>query len=415
MDEVIKYTTPRLVKGKKPIKIPKGSTLEKEWSKNIWYVNYSFNGKQYRIKDNLNRIKDHREKAYQAEVLLESIKNDLKNGFNPTNPEAFIAQITQENILLADAVNIYLEEIKTYTRPKTVGSYESKLRYLLEAYPKKQVKSFIPTDVEKYIYGKIHSTKPAKLFLNNKSIELKNARPWTPHTVRSAKGVFRAFFQWCIKNNYYVGDNPASKIEAKKIRSEVEAKPRHIPFSKEDIVKLMNYLDEHDKNVAFFGRIIYYTCLRPAEISKIHIRDIDFQSNQIIVPLAVTKNTKKNSVDRIDIEPTLLKEFKKLDAESYPKEYFLTSFSEGIIGPKSTGSNNAYKRFVKALKALGLQGKGYTLYSFKHFSNLQRFHNGWTLPEIMTANRHSSIAMTEKYLKHINRETDISKKEVPRI
>ena len=177
----------------------------------------------------------------------------------------------------------------------------------------------------------------------------------------------------------------------------------------------MDYLDEHDKNVAFFSRIIYSTCLRPAEISKIRIRDIDFQKNQIIVPLAVTKNTKKITVDRIDIEPNLLKEFKKLDVESYPKEYYLTSLSDEIIGPKSIGSNNAYKRFVKALKALELQGKGYTLYSFKHFSNIQRFHNGWTLPEIMKINRHSSIAMTEKYLKHLNRDTDISKKEVPSI
>jgi len=415
MDEVIKYTFPRLVKGKKPIKIPSGSTLEKEWAKNIWYVNYSFNGKQFRIKGDINRIKDHKEKAYQAEVLLQSIKDDLKNGFNPNNPEAFIAHITQESIILSDAVKIYLDELKTYSRPKTFGSYESKLRYLIEAFPEKAVKSFTPNDIEKYIHGKIHSSKRARLFLNNKSIELNKAIQWTPNTVRTAKGIFVAFFQWCIKNKYYTGDNPASKMEAKKIRSEVEAKPRHVPFTKEDISSLMNYLDEHDKQVAFFGRIIYSTCLRPAEISKLRIKDIDFQKNQIIVPLAATKNTKKLTVDRIDIEPNLLKEFEKLNVQEYPKDYFLISFSDTIIGPKSIGSNNAYKRFVKALKALELDGKGYTLYSFKHFSNLQRFHNGWTLAEIMTANRHSSISMTEKYLKHINRDTDISKKAVPSI
>lgn len=415
MDEVNKYTFPRLVKGKKPIKIPSGSTLEKEWAKNIWYVNYSFNGKQFRIKGDINRIKDHKEKAYQAEVLLQSIKDDLKNGFNPSKPEAYLAHITQENITLSDAVKIYLDELKTYARPKTVGSYGSKLRYLIEDFPNRQVKSFTPNDIEKYIHGKIHSSKPAKLFIYNKSVELNKAIPWTPYTVKAAKGIFRAFFQWCIKNKYYTGDNPASKMEAKKIRSEVEAKPRHIPFTKEDIGKLMNYLDEQDKQVAFFCRVIYSTCLRPAEISKLRIKDIDFQKNQIIVPLAATKNTKRITVDRIDIEPNLLKEFEKLTVESYPKDYFLTSPSDTLIGPKSIGSNNAYKRFAKALKALELQGKGYTLYSFKHFSNVQRFHSGWTLAEIMTANRHSSISMTEKYLRHINRDTDISKKEVPSI
>lgn len=415
MDELNKYTQPRLVKGKKPTKIPKTSTLEKEWARNVWYVNYSYNGKQYRIKENINRIKDHKEKAYQAEVLLQSIKDDLKNGYNPSNPEAFITEITQQNILLSDAVNIYLEELKMYARPTTCGDYESKLRYLVEAYPKKQVKSFTPTDIEKYIHGKIHSCKPAKLFLNNKSIELKSAKPWSSHTVRTGKGIFRAFFQWCIKKNYYIGDNPVSKVEAKKIRSEVETAPRHIPFTKEDIAKIMEYLDEHDKPIAFFARFIYFTCLRPAEISKLQVKDIDFQKHQLIVPLSVTKNTKKSVVDRIDIDKNLLAEFSRLKVQDYPPNSFLTSDSEAIIGSKSIGANTAYKRFVKALKAVGLVGKGYTLYSFKHFSNIQRFHNGWSLAEIMKANRHSSIAMTENYLKHINRDTDISDKEVPSI
>lgn len=415
MEGVNKYTIPRLVKGKKPIKIPKGSNLEKEWAKNIWYVNYSFNGKQYRIKGDINRIKDYKEKAYQGEVLLQSVKNDLKNGFNPNHPEAFIAQIMDENIMLPDAVEKYLNELKSYARPKTVQSYQSKLRYLIEAFPNKQVKSITSTEIEKYIHSKIHSTKPARLYLNNKSIELKKAIPWTPNTVRGAKGIFRAFFQWCINNKYYKGDNPASKMESKKIRSEVAAKPRHIPFTKADIKKLMDYLDKHDKTIAFFGRFIYSTCLRPGEISSLRIKDIDLTKYQITIPLATTKNTKKNTAEIIDIEPNFQRELEKLNLQSFPADYFLTSNSDSIVGPKSIRSGNAYKRFVKALKALKLEGKGYTLYSFKHFSNLQRFHNGWSLAEIMTANRHSSISMTERYLKHINRDTDISKKEVPSI
>ncbi len=415
MDRINRYTTPRLVKGKKPIKIPKGSSLEKEWAKNVWYVNYSFNGKQYRLKGDINRLKDYKEKAYQGEVLLQSIKDDLKNGFNPDNPEAFIAQITQENISLPDAVEKYLEELRNYTRPKTVVSYQSKLRYLIEAFPNKRVKDFTARDIEKYIHNKIHSTKPAKLFLHNKSIQLKKAIPWTQNTVRSAKGIFRAFFQWCINNKFYVVDNPASKIEAKKIRSEVAAKPRHIPFTKEDLGKVMDYLDKNDKPVAFFCRFIYSTCLRPGEISKLRLNDIELTKGQITVPLDTTKNTKKTSVDIIDIEPNLLEQIKKLEIERYPSEYFLTSKSENIIGEESIGSNTAYKRFIKALKALEMHEKGYTLYSFKHYSNIQRFHSGWNLAEIMMANRHSSVSMTEIYLKHINRDTDISKKEVPAI
>ena len=415
MNEFNKYTIPRLVKGKKPVKIPKGSNLEKELAKNTWYVNYTFNGKQHRIKGDINRIKDYREKSHQAEVLLQSIKDDLKNGFNPSFPEAFISQIANENITLVDAVSKYIEELGTYARPKTVGSYNSKLHYLIEFFPEKLVKSFTSNEIEKYIRSKIHSTKPAKLFLNGKSFELKKSIPWTANTIRSAKGIFRAFFQWCINKNYYNGPNPVSRVEAKKIRSEVAPQARHIPFTKEDITKLMEYLDEHDKHVAFFARIIYSTCLRPGEICKLRLKDLDLTKKQITVPLDTTKNTKKTFVEIIDIEANLFNEIKKLEIEKYPNDYFLTSIADSIIGPVSIGSNKPYKLFIKALKVLGMNEKGYTLYSFKHYSNIQRFHNGWNLAEIMKANRHSSVSMTEKYLKHINRDTDISKKEVPSI
>ncbi len=415
MEVTGKYTTPKLVKGKKPKNIPKGSSLEKEWAKNKWYVNYSYNFKQQRVTGDLNRIKDYKEKAHKAEVLLASIKDDLKNGFDPNNPTAFIEQVAQDNINLTDAVGKYLAELKSYARPKTVQSYESKLRYLIEAYPTKQIKSFTTNDIQKYIYGKIHNTLPAKIFMNNKTIELNKSIPWTPHTVRSAKGVFRAFFQWCINNKYYKGDNPSSKIESKRIRSEVEAKPRHIPFTKDDIAKVMGYLDEHDPLVAFFCRVINSTCLRPAEISKLKIKDIDFLNKQIAVPLYATKNTKKTTIDRIEIEPNLFELFTSLELEKHPKEYFLTSNSDTIVGASPISSNNAYKRFVKALKSLGLQDRGYTLYSFKHYSNIQRLNNGWKIPQIMKANRHSSASMTDKYLRDITRETDIKQKAVPMI
>ena len=415
MEEINNYTLPRIVKGKKPTQIPKGSSLEKEWAKNVWYVNFTFNGKQYRIKEGINRIKDYREKIYQSEVIVQSLKNDLKNGYDPSRPKDFGTRLMLENLSIEDAVEEYIQELRKYARPKTVGSYQSKLRYMIDFFPNKQVKTFTSNEIQNYIYSKIHSSTPTKLFLNNKSYELSRVISWTPNTVRSAKGIFRAFFQWCIIKNYYKGDNPVSKIEAKKIRSEVTPEPRHIPFSQKDINMVMNYLDLHDKQTAFFCRFIYSTCLRPNEISKLRIKDVDLEKGQIVIPLDVTKNTKKTTVDIISIEPNFMREIKKLNLQSYPKDYFLTTISNEIVGPKSIGSNRAYKRFKAVLKILKLTGKGYTLYSFKHYSNIQRLLNGWNLAEIMVVNRHSSIAMTEKYLKNITRDIDISQKEFPAI
>ena len=415
MDIINKYTIPSLFKGEKPTDIPNGSTLSKEWAKNNWYINYSFNGKQYRIKGDLNRIKDHKEKIYRAEVLLQSIKNDLKNGYDPSNPNLFLDQIISENISLSDAIKLYIEELSTYARPKTIGSYNSKLYYLSEAYPNKQVKNITTQDIQQYIYKRIHSKEFARVLLKGKSYDLKKTIQWTPNTVRSAKGVFRAFFGWCIKNNYYQGENPVSKIEQKRIRSEVAPSARHLLFSSQDLLLVMDYLDRNDKATAFFARFIYSTCMRPGEISKLRLRDIDLENKRIIIPLNITKNTKKSETDKIHIKENLYKELLKMNLEKYPSDFFITSTSKDIIGEVSIGSNKPYKQFVKALKKLNIDKKGYTLYSFKHYSNLQRFNTNWTVAEIMKANRHSSISMTETYLKNINKVTDISNKSVPKI
>lgn len=411
----VKFTTPKLYKGKKPTAIPKGSNLEKEWAKNTWYVNYSFNGRQYRIKEDLNRIKDPKEKARKAEIILKSVINDLEKGYNPEAPAEYLEKLLQSQITIDHAVEKYLEDLQGYARPKTVQSYESKLRYLVEAFHEKPIKSIEAEHIQEYISKKIRNNEAAKVFMNGRYINLKRITAWTPNTVRSAKGIFRAFFQWCIQKKYYPTKNPISLVESKRIRSEVEPSRRNIPFSEQDNSTIMRYLDDNDRLTAFFCRFIYYTCLRPGELSQLKIKDIDFVNRRIVIPLSISKNTKRTTTEVIRIESNLYDELTILGLQNSDPNYFLFSSKENIAGESRIGNNVIYKRFSKALKKLGLDKQGYNLYSFKHFSNIQRYNSGWKLTEIMKANRHSSIAMTEEYLKHISLHTDLSEKSVPKI
>lgn len=410
------YTTPKLVKGKENTPIPKGSNKSIEQAKNVWYIEYRFNGKQIRISpNNLNRIKDPKEKQYKADIELQTIKQQLLDGYNPLNPNEYIEKILIENISLNDALTKYLEYFTKFNnRESSIGTYTSKLKYLNEFYPNKQLKKLTTKDIENYIHYKIHSKDKAVVELNGKKYECKNARPWTANTVKSARRIFSAFLNWCVKEDY-ISINPASKLDAKKIRSEVEPKDTNVPFNQFDLNRLTTYLTENDSYLAFFTQFMFSTLLRPKELSNLKLKDIELISKTIRVPLDVTKNTKKTEIQIIDIEDNLYNELLKLNLDQYPKDYYLTGDLIKIVGSESIGNNRPYKRCVTALKKLNLNGKGYTLYSFKHTSNIMRLNNGWTLAEIMKANRHSSIAMTEKYLKKINRITDISKKAIPKI
>jgi integrase len=409
------YTLPKLVKGKRPSKIPKGSNIDKELAKNIWYVNYTYDGKQYRVKEGINRIHDYMEKKRQAELLLAGISHNLKNGYNPNNPKEYFDKLSKPKKNLKGCIDLYISDLASYARLKTVQSYRSKLLHLLDGIGSKEINEIQSVDIENYIHGKIHTNASAKMFLGGKTIELSNQK-WTNKTSRNARGVFRAFFNWCIKQGLYEGANPAGKIDLRRIRSEVKPPDRNIPFTQGDMTAILNYLDEHDPYSALFCRFIYFTCMRPGEIAKLTLGDIDLSNHRITVPLNVTKNTKKLTEDVISIDKNLAKLLNELKIETYPKNYFLFSSSiSSIIGKESIGNNIPYKRFQKALKALNLGNNGYTQYSFKHFSNINRLNHGWTLAEIMKANRHSSISQTEKYLKDITRVTDISNKEIPAI
>ncbi len=410
------YTIPTIYKGKKPKSLPKGAKLENVLAKNTWYVNYTFKGKQYRVKEGFNRIKDPKEKLYQFEILRKSIENDLRAGFDPTNPEIFRKKILKQEISLHDAIEKYLEEKRIYTRKKSEQSYNSKLRHFSKAFPGKKLAHITSKDIEKYIQGKINNESKDEMFINGKWVTLDKITRWSPKTTKNARRVFIGFFNWCIqKEQSFITVNPVKEIPHLNIRSENHPKDTNIPYSQEDLKIVMDYLDDNDPFVAFFCRLIYYTLLRPGEICKLKLINVDWDNKQIEIPLNVMKVTTTSEPDVINIGDSLFELLSAKGIISMSKSYYLVSTDENnISGDIPISSGKIYKRLKKHLKKLNLDVKGYTLYGFKHTSNILRFRNGWTLDELMKANRHTNIQSTLEYLNKITKQVDISNKPIPK-
>jgi integrase len=389
-----KYTTPKLNTGKAITSIPKGSTKSKELAKNIWYVNYTYEGKQIRIKGDLNRIKDASEKEYQAQILLESIKQDLANGYNPLDESKWIADRVKETCSLAKAIIHFKQYHKDYnSRTKTIATYMSKLNALSSFYP-----NILLSDI---------TTKNLQIFIKSKIVDV----TYSQASVKSAKRTFSTFFNVCILEGL-MKTNPFEGFD-KKINSTKETKEQHTPFTNEDLSTIFEYLDQKDKYCAFFSRMIYYTCLRPNEIRGLKLENIDLTNNTITIPPSVKKTTKSNEKEIIEINESFKPFLEQLNIDQYPKQYYLTGDSKNIIGEKRVGENTPYNKLISALTKLELNEKGYDLYSFKHTSNIKKYMSGWTLAEIMKANRHTSITTTEIYLRKLGQFIDIKTKKIP--
>lgn len=391
-----KYTLPRLYKGKKVTHVPKGSTKLKEEAKEIWYVNYTYEGKQYRIKGDINRIKDYKQKEVEANVLLESIKQDLADGFNPKKPQEWVAQILKDTITLDEAIL----KFKAYhtlhrSRKKTIQTYLSKLLALSSFYPNILLSEIDTKKLQKFIQSKISD------------------ETYSQNSVKSAKRIFCAFFNVCIVLDL-IKTNPIGAFD-KRIKSNKITKEKHVPFSDEDLQRILAYLDDNDPYVAFFSRMIYYTCIRPAEIRGLRVGDINVEKRSIKIPMDIKKVTKGNNNDVIEINESFIPFLRNLELQYYPSHYYLTGSLSTIVGEKKIGENTPYNRFVLALKKLNLDKKGYDLYSFKHTSNIKKYKSGWTLAEIMKANRHTSITTTEIYLRKLGEFVDVQTKQIPLI
>ena len=82
------YTLPRLVKGKRIISVPKGSTYAKEEARQNWYIEFFFHNaetgqmERFRPTKNLNRIKSPREKLKHFSNLCQAYKVALEGGWN---------------------------------------------------------------------------------------------------------------------------------------------------------------------------------------------------------------------------------------------------------------------------------------------------------------------------------------------
>jgi len=378
------YTIPRLFKGKKIESVPKGSTWAKEEALQSWYVEFFFQNPQtgqmerFRPAKNLNRIKDPHEKLKHFTRLCEAYTVALEGGWNPLDErsnEELKKQISSINLLQA---KVLFEQyhIAKGTREKSRRSYLSKVNQFISYYGEdKKV-----TDITDYEITD---------FLNT----MERNEKWVGVTYNSARIILNNYFRY-LKVNKYIPVNPVTDTETRtKIKTE-----SHQIFSDEDFKKIIAWLKKHDPYCLLFVRMIYYTCIRPKELRYLQLKYIDLKRNVITVPASIAKNKKSLPVH---IDPSLLKELKPLKIATYPDDYYLLGSTSSIVGPDRIGENTPYNKFQKCLEETNLLNKNYTLYSFKHLSNVQKFKAGWTLAEICSANRHGSLAETETYLKDL--------------
>lgn len=127
--------------------------------------------KRCRFTDNLNRIKNPKEKELEAQRLWKVYNNLLEGGWSPYD-EISNEKLRKDTISIGvdEATEAFLQHhIDKGSRTKTIQSYASKLKLISDYFSNRKVNEIQDNDVLKFLL----------------TVEKKNA--WSPKTYNNAK------------------------------------------------------------------------------------------------------------------------------------------------------------------------------------------------------------------------------------
>ena len=207
-----------------------------------------------------------------------------------------------------------------------------------------------------------------------------------------------SFFQ-TLKDNELVSENFVRDINVLKTTPK-----RHKNYSQQQVDAIFRHLQKEDPMLLLFIQFISYNFLRPIEVCRLRVKDLNIAEKT----LTVQAKNKKVKVKRIP--EILLKELPNLNEMS--QEHFLFT-PKGFGLPwesKETNKRDYFtKRFNSVVKKYFSLGEHYGLYSFRHtfITKLYKELNKNATPfevksKLMLITGHSTMTALEKYLRSID-------------
>ena len=336
----------------------------------VYYVKNPQTNKLARKVVKINRIKSITERRRYAKKLIAEINIKLISGWNP-----FIeASAPKGFYLLGEVINIFLNN-KRNLRPHTIRSYKSYLKIFSEWLDFNQMN-------EIFVIG--FNSAHAKKILNNNY----NQKNISNTTYNNYLRFFKLFFEWC-REEKYCANNPFQGMKTKK-----EATKGREIIPNLVRTKIRTYLiNECEYMFLFVCNLAFHSLMRPGEIVKLKIGDIDFKNQTIFIPGENSKNGKA----RVSVIPdVMMRTIKYLDFENFEKTHYLIT-KNWVPGKTPIDSRNISKRWDTMRHRLNLP-QSYKFYSLRDSGIVQKIVDGIPLNEIRDLADHSSIEITNKYI-----------------
>ena len=385
-----------------------------------WYVYFSYRnpktGKLKRMKNiygKTNRFKTKEERYTILNLYKKRLLKFLKEGYSPfeDNTELYQTQVRKNNNIHSvseesQTVVVKKKQDENYNEgfisiqnafdkaillktnvvsTTTLTDYQSRINKFLE-----WLNEYHPMIID---INKV-DRKMMVEFLN--SVQLKTSA----RNRNNYRTVLSSIFQ-ILEDNELIVKNFVKSI--KPIKSQPK---RHKTYSSNEQQAIFEYLDKNDNLLLLFIKFISYNFLRPIEVCRLRVKDIDISQKTL-------QFQAKNKVLKTKIIPDIL--LNELpDLKALNGDHFL--FTPHGIGKdweaKLTNRRDHFsKRFKTVIKDHFNLNENYGLYSFRHtfITKIYRAMVKQSSPfeaksKLMQITGHTTMGALEKYLRDIDAE-----------
>lgn len=330
--------------------------------------------RRIRLNQMKTRFRTVAEFKVAANQIANTINAKLVGGWSPFGQSENARYYTT----IEDVLNKYITEKSKELKTESLRSYKSFVKQF-GGWCKKNIPNCRCIDFNKTL---------AVRYMDN----YYNKNNVSSRTYNNMLKLSRAFFSWAVQK-CYCKENPFEIIKNKK-----ESQKTRILINAENRNKIRAYFNDKCPNFLIVCELIYFSLLRPIEITRIKIKYIDLQNNIIHMPATETKNGySRNAVLSEELNIKITRLIQNANDEDYLISY-------GFMPGKHSLSKKMYgKLWDKMRKEINLP-KEMQLYSLRDTGINNMLLAGIPALTVMQAADHHNLAITTRYANHVNTE-----------
>lgn len=347
-----------------------------------WYIEfYAFDPaknamRRKRIK--INRVKNLRARRQYARDMINRLSRKLSEGWNP-----WIDRDECSLFLLSEVFSRYETSIdKMFAigsyRKDTYAGYKSYLKLFREYVNKVNPIHYLYQLDRSYIIG----------YLDYVFID----KGCSGQTRNNHLTWLQVFCGWCLDKGFMKvrATDGVSRIDKRLLKKQRTLIP--LPTVK----KISQWLDEHDRRFLLACQLLYNCFIRPIELTRAKVGWFNIKNGTITIPADSSKN-KETLVVTVPKKVLLLAI--DLGVFAAPSDYYL--FSEKLVPGNVQIDTKIFRDHWSSVRSALNFPKEYQFYSLKDTGITEMLDNNLTSIAVRDQARHSSLAITEVYTRHM--------------